>query len=84
MSSRSRRCTRNMVWLHYRFPLSPFASKTRHVLIFGLIGPIIRITPNELSISDPEAYSEIYVVESKRRTDNYDIFCKGIDMDGKH
>lgn len=32
------------------------------------LGPIVRVTPEELSINDPEAYSEVYVAESKRRT----------------
>ncbi|ESZ98217.1 putative cytochrome P450 [Sclerotinia borealis F-4128] len=45
-------------------------------------GPIVRINPEELSIHDPEFYNEIYVTESKRRTNNYDVFCKGIDFDG--
>ncbi|KAI0420251.1 cytochrome P450 [Xylaria grammica] len=47
-------------------------------------GPIIRVTPEELSINDASFYNEIYVTESKRRTNNYDIFCKGIDFDGSH
>ncbi|KAF2786944.1 cytochrome P450 [Melanomma pulvis-pyrius CBS 109.77] len=47
-------------------------------------GPIIRVNPDELSISDPDFYNEIYVTESKRRTSHYDVFCKGIDFDGSH
>ncbi|KAK0614968.1 cytochrome P450 [Bombardia bombarda] len=47
-------------------------------------GPIIRINPEELSIHDPDFYNELYVTESKRRTNAYDIFCKGIDFDGSH
>ncbi|KAI1498012.1 cytochrome P450 [Biscogniauxia marginata] len=47
-------------------------------------GPIIRVNPDELSIHDPDFYNEIYVAESKRRTNNYDVFCKGIDFDGSH
>ncbi|KAK4066137.1 uncharacterized protein Triagg1_8205 [Trichoderma aggressivum f. europaeum] len=31
-----------------------------------------------------EFYNEIYVTESKRRTNSYDVFCKGIDFDGSH
>ncbi|KAH7115075.1 cytochrome P450 [Dendryphion nanum] len=47
-------------------------------------GPIIRVNPDELSIHDPEFYNELYVTESKRRTNAYEIFCKGIDFDGAH
>nr|WNZ75843.1 hypothetical protein [Trichoderma harzianum] len=47
-------------------------------------GPIVRVNPDELSIHDPEFYNEIYVTESKRRTNSYDVFCKGIDFDGSH
>lgn len=46
-------------------------------------GPIVRVNPDELSIHDPEFYNEIYVTESKRRTNSYDVFCKGIDFDGE-
>ncbi|KAK3337578.1 cytochrome P450 [Cercophora scortea] len=47
-------------------------------------GPIIRVNPDELSIHDPDFYNELYVAESTRRTNAYDIFCKGIDFDGSH
>ncbi|KAL7793173.1 cytochrome P450 [Trichoderma ceciliae] len=47
-------------------------------------GPIVRVNPEELSIHDPDFYNEIYVTESKRRTNSYDVFCKGIDFDGSH
>ncbi|PTB66041.1 cytochrome P450 [Trichoderma citrinoviride] len=47
-------------------------------------GPIVRVNPDELSIHDPEFYNEVYVTESKRRTESYDVFCKGIDFDGSH
>ncbi|KAI0205605.1 cytochrome P450 [Astrocystis sublimbata] len=49
-----------------------------------IYGPIIRVTPYELSIDDPQFYNDLYVTESRRRTDNYDTFCKGIDFEGSH
>lgn len=48
-----------------------------------LIGPIIRVNPDELSIHDPDAYNEIYVTESKRRTNNHQPFSQGIGFDGE-
>lgn len=45
-------------------------------------GPIVRINPLELSICDPDFYNDVYVTESRRRTNNYDVFCKGIDFEG--
>ena len=44
-------------------------------------GPIVRINPKELSIHDPDAYNEIYVTESTRRTEHYDAFCDGLNYD---
>ena len=36
-----------------------------------------------LCIHDPEAYNEIYVTESKRKTENYQAFSQGIGFDGQ-
>ncbi|KAI4284882.1 MAG: hypothetical protein L6R38_001091 [Xanthoria sp. 2 TBL-2021] len=47
-------------------------------------GPIIRITPDMLSIHDPEAYSEIYTTESRRKTSNHQPFSQGLGFDGSH
>lgn len=46
-------------------------------------GPIVRINPNEISISDPSYYDEVYVTGNKRRTEHYTEFLKGIDFDGE-
>lgn len=46
-------------------------------------GPIIRINPNEISISDPSYYDEVYVTASKRSTEHYGEFLRGIDFDGE-
>nr|POE90122.1 trichodiene oxygenase [Quercus suber] len=40
-------------------------------------GPIVRVNPDLISIHDPEAYNEIYVGESKRKTENYSRFGQG-------
>ena len=42
----------------------------------------MRVNPYELSIHDPAFYNDLYCAESKRRTDNYDKFGRGIDFDG--
>lgn len=46
-------------------------------------GPIIRVNPDELSIKDSKAYGDIYVPESKRKTENYQPFSQGIGFDGE-
>jgi hypothetical protein len=74
-SSKSRRCMRNMV--RAIIPIDQLHQLT------ATKGPIVRVNPEELSISDPDFYNELYVTESKRRTNSYDVFCKGIDFDGR-
>ena len=49
----------------------------------SLTGPIVRVNPDELSIHDPQAYSDIYVPDSKRKTENYQPFSQGIGFDGE-
>ena len=46
------------------------------------LGPIVRVSPDELSIHDPEFYDKLYVAGRVRRTENYNQFAKGIDIDG--
>lgn len=59
-----------------------WALKTLHSR-FWFKGPIIRVTPDEISIHDPSFYNQVYVTKSTRRTDNYDEFLKGINFGGK-
>lgn len=42
----------------------------------------MRVNPEELSIHDPSYYNELYVSGSKRRSEHYDAFAKGIDFEG--
>ncbi|KFY05415.1 hypothetical protein O988_00004 [Pseudogymnoascus sp. VKM F-3808] len=45
-------------------------------------GPIIRITPFELHVSDPEFYDEIYASSaSNRKRDKYPLFYESFGMD---
>lgn len=48
-----------------------------------IIGPIIRVNPDELSIHDPSFYNEVYVTRNIRCTNNYDHLLKGINFAGK-
>lgn len=84
--SRSSACTRNMVGkAPHVHPHMAFRREDKllnsHLLLSA--GPIIRVTPEELSIDDPDFYNEVYVTSSKRRTDSYDVFCLGLDFDGE-
>ena len=75
-----RRCIKHMV----RHPNSAEQDLRSGMsyLTSNAIDPIFGVNPEELSTHDADTYNHIYVSESKRRIDNYDIFCKGIDFDG--
>lgn len=64
-------------------PILKFASLLTSMFNSQLsfLGPIVRITPYELSIHDPDFYDKLYVSGSVRRTE-LQQFCKGIDIDG--
>lgn len=47
-----------------------------------LLGPIVRVNPHELSIHDPEFFDKLYVSGNVRRTNSYEQFVKGLDLDG--
>jgi hypothetical protein len=47
------------------------------------LGPIVRVNPDLLSISDPEAFNDVYVPDGKRKTQNFQSFAQGIGFDGK-
>ncbi|KAI0451110.1 cytochrome P450 [Xylaria acuta] len=49
-----------------------------------IYGPIVRVNPEELSIDDATFYNELYVTESRRRTDHYDSFGNGIGFEDTH
>lgn len=50
-----------------------------------LLGPIVRINPEELSIRDSKYYDELYVAGSVRPTDRYEGFVSGVvDFEGSH
>ena len=46
-------------------------------------GPIVRINPHELVISDPEFYSTLYVAASTRKTNAYAHFMAGMNLGGE-
>lgn len=71
------------IFFHHVLPPRTNLDLLDIALAYDSSGPIVRVNPDELSIHDPAFYNEIYVTESKRRTNNYDVFCQGIDFDGK-
>lgn len=55
-------CTSNIVW---------FLHSDNDDQLIQYQGPIVRISPYELHINDPEYYDELYVGPTTRRSENY-------------
>ena len=47
-----------------------------------LIGPIIRVTPDEIHISDGPFYRELFVSVNARKTDAYARYAQGTGFEG--
>jgi cytochrome P450 len=45
-------------------------------------GPIVRINPCEIHISDPDAYASIYVESSQRKSHKWTFSVGGVDLPG--
>lgn len=44
----------------------------------------MRVSPEELSINDPEYYDKVYVVGSVRKTNAWPHFGDGMDFNGMY
>ncbi|KAM7213240.1 Cytochrome P450 [Rhypophila decipiens] len=49
-----------------------------------LFNPVPLYLITSLGWAKTNFYRDLYVTESKRRSNNSDVFCKGIDFDGSH
>lgn len=45
-------------------------------------GPIVRVTPHELHISEPEFYGKLFVTGAVRKSDTYPRFSRGTGFEG--
>lgn len=50
---------------------------------FYTIGPIIRVSPEEIHISDPLFYYELFVPSNVRRTNAYYRYARGTGFEGE-
>ena len=59
-------------------------SPERLLIILWLMlgGPIVRVTPHELSIRDADFHDKIYVTASVRPTEIYNHYVDGVDFKG--
>lgn len=48
------------------------------------IGPIIRVSPEEIHISDAPFYHELFVPANVRRTNAYGRYAQGTGFEGEH
>jgi hypothetical protein len=48
------------------------------------VGPVFRISPRELSIKDPEFYSELFVAGSTRRSEKWKPAVTGLRFESKY
>ncbi|KAL8876592.1 MAG: hypothetical protein Q9198_005241 [Flavoplaca austrocitrina] len=72
------RYTWKIAELHAQYGTLPALSNYHSSTHSGLqLGPILRISPYELHINDPEYYDELYVGSSTRRTLKYEWAVRG-------
>lgn len=78
-------------WYEFYYDVSPNHGRfIFHILdLHKVYGPIVRINPNELHISDPEYFDTIYHSDARKRTDrdrfyNLDFLGQGLAFTTSH
>lgn len=70
--------------MHQQYGKKPTISlQINNLTILRFPGPIIRVSPDEIHISDPLFYHELFVPFNVRRTNAYSRYAQGTGFEGR-